>query len=91
MCTSNQECLKALASKMFSSNLINKGVQQSPSIDGIIDEFKASIVFLKTHHELEDHCSKFLISCIEIKGALEKAAGAIRMDLIEEGMKLQMN
>ena len=69
-----------LNNKMFSAGLISSEVQQSPSFNGIINEFKSGMSFIIEQSELEDHCIKFLRACIEIRGAIAKAARALQKD-----------
>ena len=88
---SSISCLPALASKMFAAGLINSETQRSPSFNGIIDEFKAGMSFMTERSELEDHCTKFLRACIDIRGAIAMAARALQKDWKEVGMELNMD
>ena len=66
---------------MFVAALISSEVNQS-SFNGIIDEFKSGMSFRMERSELEDHCIKFLRACIDIRGAIAKAARALQKDWV---------
>ena len=91
LCDSSRSCLPSLASKMFAADLISNEVQRSPTFNGIIDEFKAGMSYITERSELEDHCTKFLRACIDIKGPIAKTAGALQKDWKEVGMELDMD
>ena len=91
LCDSSRNCLPALASKMFAAGLISNEVQWSPSFNGIIDEYKSGMSYITGQSELEDHCTKFLRACIDIKGPIAKAAGALQKDWKEVGMELNVD
>ena len=88
---SSRRCLLVLASKMFSAGLISSEAHWSPSFNGIIDEFKSGMSFITERSELEDHCTKFLRACIEIRGAIAMAARALQKDWKEMGMELNID
>ena len=91
LCDSSRTCLPALASKMFPAGLVNDEDQQSPSFNGIINEFKSGMIFIMEQSELEDHCIKFLRACIEIRGSIAMAARALQKDWKEVGMELNID
>ena len=91
LCDSSRNCLPALASKTFAAGLISSEAHWSPSFNGIIDEFKSGMSFITERSELEDHCTKFLRACIEIRGAIAMAARALQKDWKEVGMELNID
>jgi hypothetical protein len=53
-------------------------------MDGCINEFKASLNFLRNKSQFQDHCSKFLKAFIAVGGSYLTAANALKEDLIED-------
>ena len=48
----------------------------NPSIDKCIEEFKASLPFMKELPQVQEHCQKFLNSFIAVRGSYANAAKA---------------
>ena len=57
-----------------SINLLHRG---NPSIDKCIEEFKASLTFMKELPQVQEHCQKFLNSFIAVRGSYANAAKAL--------------
>lgn len=86
----SRHCLQSLANEMFVAELISKQVQRSPLFDSIIDEFIAGMSFMSDYSEVDDHCVQFLKACIEVGGAIAKAARVLQKDWIDVGMKVDV-
>lgn len=75
--------LSSLADQLFTASLISAPLKNTPSIDKFIDEFKASLRFLKKVFQVKDHCMKFLKAFIAVGGSYSTAANALCDDWIE--------
>ena len=52
-------------------------------MEAIINEFKASLTFMRKESEVQEHCQKFLSSFIAVRGSYANAAKALGEDWIE--------
>ena len=77
------EAVPDLANKLFALRLVNNAVRRNLSIEKCIDEFKASLNFMRKLPQVQDHCQKFLSSFIAVRGSYANAAIALAEDWIE--------
>ena len=75
--------LPTLANQLYAAHLISNEMKNHPSIGVFIDEFKASLKFLKEVSPVKDQCKKFLKAFIAVGGSYATAANALRKDWIE--------
>ena len=84
--------LSSLANQLYASGLINTEAKDTPSVDGFISEFKASLNFLRKVSQVQDHCKKFLKAFTAVGGAFAAAAVSLRREWKEAVNKeLQFN
>ena len=83
LCCLPKETLPLLATKLYSSGLINETVKNEPSMDRCISEFKASLLFQRSVSNIQMHCIKLLKSFIAVGGSFAAAANVLKEDLIE--------
>ena len=69
--------LSELANQLYTVHLINNAVREAPSMEECIDEFKASLTFMKELPQMQEHCQKFLNSFIAVRGSYANAAKAL--------------
>ncbi|XP_019862766.1 PREDICTED: uncharacterized protein LOC109591480 [Amphimedon queenslandica] len=77
------EAVPDLANQLFALRLVNNAVKDNPSIKKCIDEFKASLKFMRKLPQVEEHCQKFLSSFIAVRGSYANAAIALGEGWIE--------
>uniref|UniRef100_A0A1X7TT68 Uncharacterized protein n=1 Tax=Amphimedon queenslandica TaxID=400682 RepID=A0A1X7TT68_AMPQE len=75
--------LSDLASQLFSVGLITEQVKRTCSMEAFINEFKASLSFMRRLPQVQEHCQKFLKSFIAVRGSYANAAIALGEDWIE--------
>ena len=75
--------LSELASQLYTVRLVNNAVKESPLMQECIDEFKASLSFIRKLPKVEEHCQQFLSSFVAVRGSYAKAAEALGEDWIE--------
>ena len=78
-----KKSLPSLANQLYTKGLISNEVKDNPSVDEFIDEFKASLNFMKEVSQVKDHCKKFLKAFIAVGGSYATAANALHKDWIE--------
>ena len=88
LCTHN---LKAFADEMFSVHLLSEEVHRSPTFNGIIDEFKSAMAFMREYSQLNDHCAKLLSVFTALGGSFIEAASYLREEWIKVGIELNVN
>ena len=66
------------------SLLVMNEVREAPSMEECIDEFKASLTFMKELPQLQEHCQKFLNSFIAVRGSYANAAKALAKAIRKE-------
>ena len=76
--------LSELANQLYTVHLINNAVREAPSMKECIDEFKASLPFMKELPQVQEHCQKFLNSFIAVRGSYANAAKALVKDIRKE-------
>ena len=69
---------------MYVAGLISYAVQQSPSFNIIIAEYKAALNFMSRVSETEQHCAMFLSILTKIGGPCAIASQALQRDLIKD-------
>lgn len=82
--------LTAVANKLFQEHIISSDVYKSPSYDGIIESFKASLKFKRSLPAVGEHCSKFLKALSNVPGPVSDAAEMIKDEWIELGISLNI-
>ena len=88
---SSRNSLQLLANEMYVASLISYAVQQSPSFNIIIAEYKATLNFMSRVSETEQHCAMFLSILTKIGGCCAIASQALQHDLIKDSkLKLGM-
>ena len=75
--------LSELANQLYTVHLINNAVREAPSMEECIDEFKASLSFMRKIPQVQEHCQKFLSSFIAVRGSYANAAKFLGEDWIE--------
>ena len=78
-----KKSLPSLANQLYASGLISNEVKDNPSIDVFIDEFKASLSFMRKVSPVKNHCKKFLKAFMAVGGSYATAANALHKDWIE--------
>ena len=78
-----KKSLPSLASQLYSTGLISTEMKDTPSIDVFIDEFKASLTFMRKVSQVKDHCKKFLKAFMAVGGSYSTAANVLYEDWIE--------
>ena len=79
-----QNSLTAIANQMLQVDLISQDVHNEPTVDNIIKEFKAGMLFISEKEKIEEHCIKFLSVLYKMQGPFVLAADKIKDDLIKE-------
>ena len=75
--------LSELANQLYTVRLVNNAVREAPSMENFISEFKASLSFMRSLPQVQEHCQKFLSSFVAVGGPYAFAAIAIAEDWIE--------
>ena len=78
-----KEALPDLANKLFTLRLINNAIKTDPSMEKFINEFKATLKFMKQLPRIQEHCQKFLKQFIAVGGSFAYAAITLHEDWIE--------
>ena len=73
-----------LVNQLYTAKLISNEVREDPSMKECIDEFKASLTFMKELPQVQEHCQKFLSSFIAVRGSYANAAKALVKDIRKE-------
>ena len=83
-----------IANKMFQEHLINNEVKDNPTGNGIIDEFKASFVWISKKSQAESHCKSFLKVFCDHGGSFQHASEVLKCEWLEKaqiGMGVDLN
>ena len=78
-----KKSLTGLVNQLYTAKLISNEVREAPLMEECIDEFKASLSFMRKLPQMEEHCQKFLSSFIAVRGSYANAAIALGEDWIE--------
>ena len=78
-----KKSLSGLVNQLYTATLISNEVREAPSMDECLDEFKASLSFMRHLSQIQDHCQKFLKSFIAVRGSYVFAAKALHEDWIK--------
>ena len=78
-----KKSLTGLVNQLYTAKLISNEVREAPSMEECIDEFKASLSFIRKLPQVQEHCQKFLSSFIAVRGSFAKAAETLAEDWIE--------
>ena len=70
----SRHCLRSLANKIFSSALISREVQKSPSFIASSTILLLECVLMTECFVLDNHCLQFKKACFEVVGTIAKAA-----------------
>ena len=76
--------LTAIANEMLQAGLVSRDVHNEPTVDNIIKEFIAGMLFISEQEKIEEHCIKFLSALYKMQGPFVFAADKIKDDLIKE-------
>ena len=88
-----KDTLKEVAAEMFAKNLIPNAVNENPTYNGMINQFKAGMEWKKSVSELKKHCQFFLDSLsIQAKDAAKTLASEWKEEVKKElGISLDIN
>ena len=78
-----KKSLTGLVNQLYTAKLISNEVREAPSMEECIDEFKASLSFMRKVSQVQEHCQKFLSSFIAVRGSYANAAKFLGEDWIE--------
>ena len=76
--------LTAIANEMLQAGLVSRDVHNEPTVDNIIKEFIAGMLFISEQEKIEEQCIKFLSALYKMQGPFVFAADKIKDDLIKE-------
>ena len=83
-----------ITNKMFQEGLINNEVKNNPTGNKIIDEFKASFVWINKKSQAESHCKSFLKIFCDHGGSFQHASEVLKSKWLEKaqiGLGVQLN
>ena len=86
-----KKVLPDLANQLYTVRLIGNALNEAPSMEECIAEFKASLSFQKKLPQIQEHCQKFLNSFIAVRGSYAYAAKALHEDWVEAVTKLGLD
>ena len=78
-----KKSLTGLVNQLYTAKLISNEVREAPSMEECIDEFKASLSFMREVSQVEEHCQQFLSSFVAVRGSYAKAAKFLGEDWIK--------
>ena len=74
----------AIANEILQAGLVSREVHNEPTVDNIIKEFMARMLFISKQQKIEEHCIKFLSVLYKMQGLFVFAEDKIKNDLIKE-------
>ena len=86
-----KKALPDLANQLYTVRLIGNALNEAPSMEECIAEFKASLSFQRKLPQIQEHCQKFLKSFIAVRGSYAYAAIALHEDWVEAVTELGLD
>lgn len=72
-----EDSLKDFVAALVEAHLITNAIKKAPSIDKIIEDFKANLAFKTTLAKIKDHCLKLLKAFNTVGGSYSGAASLL--------------